>query len=347
MSMSKLVVVIFAATVFALVACEKRDSGQSTTGNGRPIPAASSSASASQHSAQEKTTTALSKQQSGTAAEQTQVERKVQSQRQDFVVKGFFLGMNSLEAHAAIKATGSDYRDLFIANLALRHNVWKGIEIQRRDSSDGLHSLDTVPASVTEHSALLRTLKSEGAKDVSDGWDWDEAVHGWSAVTGKPEPTEPQRKIVFLARDKNEAYHVSGEYPGDSIITLSADAVTHLPINDPKYEPIFVGLLSTANQSGDIECRFDGKGNVANKITFSGEATGRLFRSGDLSAREFVQAFVNAYHIPEMKYNPGRNWLNPEWWEYRDPRGLLIRIAGDKSINIQWVTATAELNFGG
>ena len=96
------------------------------------------------------------------------------------------------------------------------------------------------------------------------------------------------------------------------------------------------------------------------QIKFDHEAVDYLFNVSDMDGREFAQAFVNAYNIPSMEakiqevdqlsqYVFGDNPLidtSPKpYWEYKDPRGVLIRIKENKELLIMKIAGSNERRF--
>ena len=75
----------------------------------------------------------------------------------------------------------------------------------------------------------------------------------------------------------------------------------------------------------------DSEGKVR-QIQFTGGIVGDLFNCADMDTSEFVQQFMNAYNIPEMKRGVTDDWFELPCWTYTgdgievnvvDPVGLL------------------------
>ena len=79
------------------------------------------------------------------------------------------------------------------------------------------------------------------------------------------------------------------------------------------------------------------------EINLTAEVVNKMFNVADMSAENFVQAFIDAYKIPDM--TPDWNG-SINWWEYTSPEGFKIKIYENKDIRIEKVAKAKERNFG-
>ena len=78
------------------------------------------------------------------------------------------------------------------------------------------------------------------------------------------------------------------------------------------------------------------------EMYLSNSEVNRMFNVADMKADSFVQAFVNAYKISQMK----SVWEGTSMkWEYTSPEGFKISIKDDKSIKIEKAIKAKERNF--
>ena len=86
--------------------------------------------------------------------------------------------------------------------------------------------------------------------------------------------------------------------------------------------------------------RVDSKKNTVREFFFREPLTDYLFNTGDLTAEEFAQKFINAYDIPNLKVIV---FQGKQEWRYESPQGWSLAITQDKSVNV-WLTAVTTFN---
>jgi hypothetical protein len=78
------------------------------------------------------------------------------------------------------------------------------------------------------------------------------------------------------------------------------------------------------------------------QILIGENCCGRLFGSQDLSAKDFVQVFIDAYGIDEMKRAVTEH--NLQCWEYTSLDNVRVRIFPDKTVNIAKIAGKSEVH---
>jgi len=103
---------------------------------------------------------------------------------------------------------------------------------------------------------------------------------------------------------------------------------------EPEY--FFASIGSRAGQStlGVFIATPDGK---AISILLKGAFVNDLFNAADMDASAFVQQFISAYNIPEMKVSD-----NLQSWTYTSPKGEKITIDTMKNVMIEKVESAQD-----
>lgn len=81
--------------------------------------------------------------------------------------------------------------------------------------------------------------------------------------------------------------------------------------------------------------------NKVEQILIGQKCGGQLFGSQDLSAKDFVQTFIDAYGIDEMKRAVTEK--NLQCWEYTSLDNVRVRIFPDKVVNISKIMGKSEV----
>jgi len=95
-------------------------------------------------------------------------------------------------------------------------------------------------------------------------------------------------------------------------------------------------------------------------IKLDEDAVNFLFNVSDMSGKEFAQAIVNNYNIPEMEVAvEERDAVSDAfysefsaldtgpkmYWQYKDPRGVLLIIKEDKELDMRMIASARERKF--
>lgn len=135
---------------------------------------------------------------------------------------------------------------------------------------------------------------------------------------------------------------VKNKFCGDwQIENHPADTVQYFVIWSPHLadsKQVRKETLAHDLVSDNVHVLYDQSGNVTNIIFFN-LAVDNLFSTGNLTADQFVQMFVNAYGIPTMKYHTGENNL---YWEYTKD-DILVRISTHKVVVLSKTLPQSEV----
>lgn len=158
------------------------------------------------------------------------------------------------------------------------------------------------------------------------------------AMTACDAPKTPQQSQQAPAQPKApQRLVIKGFYIGMSAEELlrTIKEVHKLPASQFSYKPqdhwatIYLG--GRADEEINIRLNSD---NKVFHINMGNLAVNTFFNAQQLNLDEFIQSFVNAYHIPEMAPRTLPD-SNQRVHEYISPDGVRVDIFSDKSILIQ------------
>lgn len=113
--------------------------------------------------------------------------------------------------------------------------------------------------------------------------------------------------------------------------------------NTTRPEDFIVSIKDSTSQTGRFFAYFqaDPEGKVI-RFDLSPRVVNDLFNSGDMDASDFVQQFIAAYHIPEMKVLndngfSDRSVYSMNYCTYTSPYGVRIRVTETKEVVVDKV----------
>jgi hypothetical protein len=131
-------------------------------------------------------------------------------------------------------------------------------------------------------------------------------------------------KGIYLGMTKQDLISALNPLVGADGITVQEAVVAAMTV--PDAEEVTLTEIGLG--------RFILKFGRLHTYLIGGSVTDKFFNSGAMNVEQFVQSFVDAYKIPEMKkeYDPDSY---ASYYVYRDPLGYEVRILEDKGLMVR------------
>jgi hypothetical protein len=187
-------------------------------------------------------------------------------------------------------------------------------------------------------------------KDKSTGKTTDGSMHDYSSTSSPSNTTgsSSSRDHSTNSSHKAPGFSIKGLYLGmskdDAVNIIKSLCAGRVEVNDQKFMELNGGhgkcdglqiLLKDkdGNQvmGGVGGLLLDPKGRTVECFFFEQGLTDYLFNTGDLTAKEFAQQFINSYDVPTLAPS---NFSNRQCWAYTSPEGWTVRLSDDKLVSV-------------
>jgi hypothetical protein len=137
---------------------------------------------------------------------------------------------------------------------------------------------------------------------------------------------------------------MDGEEAIKTIIAAAEGNVGTRPTSDPGAKGVDLLFRNPRWKSDEKQyaggIHVDAKEGYVREYFFLGPLSDYLFGTGDLTAEEFAQKFIDAYKVPSLHVV---TFQGKQEWRYESPHGWSLSITQRKQVNV-WITTATSFN---
>lgn len=238
------------------------------------------------------------------------------------VIKGLWVGMSGDDALTALKGIVGDSKELVAMDFRNGLEIEKSEEVKAQERETWENEIRHSKYDEYEHKRAEMSAKGKSDSEIDAAYP---SITFEEFVEKHPIPDYEACAKEEYVQKRLEKVSLESTPPSPKQVL-------------PKQNLVKIALR---DDSKDVEkwqyecnCWLDDKGNV-DSMFFSEDAIERLFKSGDLSSKEFAALLVKNYAaIPSLKESVNVEMRTPNLvaglktytWAYKDPKGFQVEL---------------------